>query len=172
MSVLKQHSSNFSIDYTIDHIHKYMQFQSQSSCNSKAGHQIMGGKLSCCFHPKETSSKSGFHTEALRDFEPEVDVPWLILRHSWFRTGCDVSAHTSSSGNLSPSLSKTSQWLQRRGIRLSRFLHIVPLVLGSKVGWSWRGWNFCWGKHRDFVKKKLKSGQPKGSAWLFFIQFF
>ena len=149
-----------------------MQFQSQSSCNSKAGHQIMGGKLSCCFHSKETSSKSGFHTEALRDLEPEVDVPWLILRHSWFRTGYDVSAHTSSSGNLSPSLSKTSQWLQRRGIRLSRLLHIVSLVLGSKVGWSWRGWNFCWGKHKDFVKKTEKLSTQAVSLTVFFYSFF
>ena len=58
------------------------QFQSQFPSSSKAGHLIMGSKLSCCFHPKEASAGSDLHTEALRDFPAEVDFPRLIPCHS------------------------------------------------------------------------------------------
>ena len=60
-------------------IHVYHRFRASSI--SKAGHRIMGSKLSCCFHPKEASSGSGLHTEALRDFQAEVDVPRVIPCH-------------------------------------------------------------------------------------------
>jgi len=37
----------------------------------------MGSSFSCCFHPKEPSSASGLHTEALRDIQTEVLRPRL-----------------------------------------------------------------------------------------------
>ena len=33
----------------------------------------------------------------------------------------------------------------------------MPLVLGPKVGWSWRGPNLCWGKFWNFGISKLES---------------
>ena len=56
--VLKQHTSIFSIDYTIGDV-CMSQFQSQFPFNSKAGHPIMGSKLSYYFHPKEPYSGPG-----------------------------------------------------------------------------------------------------------------
>ena len=83
-------------------------------------------------------------------------------------TGCDVSAHTTSSGDLSSSLSTTSQCVRGWAIRLSRLLHFMPLVLGSFVGWGWRGENLCWGncslgqclwsKANDYIYSQVNLG--------------